>query len=58
VSNKKSDDFVYTDNIICRILLPNTNQEEMELGELVDDDMMSISQWSEDDKKPHDTAMK
>jgi hypothetical protein len=57
VSNKKSDDFVYTDNIICRILLPNTNQEEMELGELVDDDMMSISQWSEDDKKPHDTGI-
>jgi hypothetical protein len=44
VSNKKSDDFVYTDNIICRILLPNTNQEEMELGELVDDVYSSASQ--------------
>lgn len=56
VFNKKSDDF-FMHKIICRSLRPNTNQEEMELGELVDDDMMSISQWSEDDKKPHDTGI-
>lgn len=57
VSNKKSDDFIFTDKIICRILRPNTNQEEMEFGERVDDDMMSISQLSEDEKKPHDTRI-